>query len=258
MESIEIWKDVADYEGKYAISNTGKIKSLEFHRNTGRGGYVNKEKVLALYISNTGYNKICLLLNKKRKYPFIHRLVAEAFIPNIKNLPCVNHIDGNKLNNCVENLEWVTYSENSEHMYRVLGYENSKSMLGTLGKLNKNSKPIIQLDLNGNFVKEWEGIRDLARKWEDGVLYRNLLTQCCKGKKKSYLGYIWKYKNSDDLLNTGHKEPVFQYSKDMEILEYFDSIPEAAVKTNTGVRNIRNSVKTGQKAGGYYWKLKNI
>jgi hypothetical protein len=108
---MEIWKDIQGYEGIYQISNLGRIKSL--HRDYTNGRILNPAK------NNRGYLRLGLSGNGKVRYDSVHRLVAETFIPNPKNLPEVNHIDGNKLNNRVENLEWVTKGENQAHAYKT-------------------------------------------------------------------------------------------------------------------------------------------
>lgn len=108
---MEIWRDIPGYEEIYKISNLGRIKSL--HRDRIKGQILNPAK------NNRGYLRLGLSGNGKVRYDSVHRLVAEAFIPNPKNLPEVNHIDGNKLNNRVENLEWVTKGENQIHAYKT-------------------------------------------------------------------------------------------------------------------------------------------
>lgn len=114
----EIWKDVKDYEGLYQVSNLGRIKSL-----VGWNGkkYIKREKIINPAIQKTNKNKeyyrnvIGLVKIKKRKMAKVHRLVAEAFIPNPNGYPIINHIDGNPLNNIVENLEWCDQKYNMKH-----------------------------------------------------------------------------------------------------------------------------------------------
>lgn len=113
---MDIWKEIREYEGLYEVSNTGKVRSLPK-----KGGY----KVPHILALNQCRDYLFVTLCKKYKIcaKDVHRLVAEAFIPNPDNKPCVNHKDGNKRNNNVKNLEWVTFSENNLHRYHVLGYK---------------------------------------------------------------------------------------------------------------------------------------
>ena len=111
----EIWKDIKGYEGLYQISNTGKIKSLERYKDNHSKKQLVKEKIRKQIISKTGYYTCMLTKNGNLKLFKVHRIVAEAFIPNPNNYPIINHIDGNKLNNNVSNLEWCTRSENQKH-----------------------------------------------------------------------------------------------------------------------------------------------
>lgn len=115
----EIWKDVKGYEGIYQVSNKGRIKSLERTINYGNRLYHKKETFMKQVLDKRGYP--CVKLNKDNcvKGISFHRIVAQTFIPNPNNKPQVNHKDGNKLNNCVENLEWVTCLENVNHAFEI-------------------------------------------------------------------------------------------------------------------------------------------
>ena len=117
----EVWKDVEGYEGLYQISNFGNVKSLaRIVHSEKRSDYKIKEKILKQSDTTTGYKKVELHKgNEKRKSFKVHRLVAQAFIPNPENKLEVNHIDGNKHNNNVNNLEWVTSSENKIHAFKM-------------------------------------------------------------------------------------------------------------------------------------------
>lgn len=110
MNSVVLWKPVIGYEGLYEVSNSGEIKSIFYGKNP---------KILKKSKTTTGYYKIELSKNKKRKSFKVHRLVAIAFIPNMENKPNINHIDGNPLNNNIDNLEWCTQKENVIHAVEI-------------------------------------------------------------------------------------------------------------------------------------------
>lgn len=169
----EIWKDIDGFNGIYKISNTGKVKSL----------HQKKERIL-LPRENKGYLEVSLQLHSKTSYRMIHRLVAEAFIENTNNLPQVNHIDGDKRNNCVENLEWVTPSENMLHSFRTLGRKSPN--LGKFGAKNHRSRPVICIESNVIY----SGLREAER--ETGINSAEI-SMCCKGKLKHVKGFHWKY-----------------------------------------------------------------
>lgn len=187
---MEIWKTIEGYEGKYLISNYGNVKSLIDNNKKAR------EKILKPRIGNTGYLYINLWKKSKSKSKKIHRLVAEAFISNPNNLPQVNHIDGNKINNNVKNLEWCDASYNIKHAIdnnltnKNLLFKSGKDniMYGKHGENNINSKKVMQYDLNNNFIKEWVNIKEAQKSLK---LYH--ISDVCKGKRKQCGGYKWQY-----------------------------------------------------------------
>lgn len=176
----EVWKDVAGYEGLYQVSNLGRIKSLNrmsiHHHPKNRAVFKNHWKgvILKPRLTN-GYCYVGLWKNNKMTNFRVHRIVAITFIPNPQKLPCVNHIDGNKENNSVLNLEWCTYKENIEHAYSV--------------GLYKNKIPVESV-LNGVVVKKYASAKDAEK--EDGFQSQNI-AKCCRGLRKTHGGYSWRY-----------------------------------------------------------------
>ena len=158
-------KDVVGYEGLYAVTSCGKVYS-----------YIN-EKFLNPYTGSKGYLFVNLYKDGKMKHYSLHRLVAMAYIPNPENLPQVNHKDENKTNNCLQNLEWCDCRYN--HNYGTINERISNSL----------KIPILQYDLDGNFIREWPSATDVGKEVQSHIC------DCAKGKLHTAYGYIWKYKN---------------------------------------------------------------
>jgi len=178
---MEKWKDIEGYEGIYQVSNTGKVISLDriVLRNNKfpirqKGKEISQGK-------RSGYKVVQLQKNDIRKGFQVHRLVAQTFIPNPQNKPQVNHIDGNKLNNNVDNLEWTTPSENIIH-----ALDN-----GLSSRIRPNNIQVLQFDKELNFVRDYVSINEADRVTKVG---RANIRRCCLGEYKQAGGYIWKYK----------------------------------------------------------------
>ena len=162
----EVWKDVVGYEGLYKISNLGNVYSL----------YTNKE--LSKVTRKDGYQYVSLSKNKSRKLKLIHRLVAEAFIPNPDNLPIINHKDEKPSNNRVDNLEWCTYSYNNS--YNNVAVRRAEPL----------RKRVYAYNIKGDKVYEFESAQEACRALN---LSSGNLSDCCNGIIKTYYNLAWSY-----------------------------------------------------------------
>ena len=176
---MEEWRDIKGFEGKYMVSNLGRVKSLNYRRT-------GKEKILKAYPNKDdyGYLKVSLYKDGKVRYPLVHVLVATAFLENPDNLPEVNHKDENSKNNCVENLEYCS------RLYNVnYGTRNKKVA-------EKISKPVFSVDKESGLIMWWQSASEAGRIL--GITKQSICA-CCKGRKyKSAGGFYWFYADEDD------------------------------------------------------------
>lgn len=168
----EIWKDIKDYEGLYQVSNAGKVKSLSHYtRNSVNGGKrLTKGRILSSYKMPNGYLQVQLSRNETREKKYIHRLVAEMFLDNKENFSDVNHIDGNKDNNSVDNLEWCSHKDNQIHMVK--------------SRLTKKAQPVICLETGITYSSLSEAERETT------ISRKSIIKSCKNGKQ--YGGCHWR------------------------------------------------------------------
>ena len=195
MTDIEIWRtavyDDEIYEGLYKVSNFGRILSLNY-KNTGKSKLRNPSK------TTDGYFQVNLRKNGKYKMCYVHRLVAETFLENPENKPCINHkIEGKKgksMNFVFFNkdgtidkerttIEWATYEENNN-------YETRNERIAKANTNGIRSKKVLQLSLSGELIREWDSTQECGRNGFD----QSCVCRCCNGKKPQYKGFLWMYK----------------------------------------------------------------
>ncbi|MRN08005.1 endonuclease [Staphylococcus capitis] len=182
----EIWKAIKGYEEFYEVSNLGRVRSLDRLTNNPMGTFIRKGKILKPNINRGGYKFVLLTdENKKQKNKKVHRLVALNFIDNPLSKPFVNHIDGNKLNNEVDNLEWCTPKENTSHAIE-------KGLFTPTVQKGSNRKVVGMFDMNDNLVKVFDRTKDAARYVGSD---NKTIIKICNGYRsyKSAKGYKWKY-----------------------------------------------------------------
>lgn len=177
---VEEWRDIQGYEGLYQVSDWGNVKSVERYVRNGNGFRKVRERILKTFLAGDEkeYHYVKLYKNNDRKPFTIHELVAMAFIPNPYNKPEIDHIDTNKKNNNVENLRWVTHSENMNNPITIEKLE-----------CNSNSKHVYQYDLEGNLIGVYVSLHEAERHGYG----RKEITNCCNGKQKKHKGSQWSF-----------------------------------------------------------------
>ena len=195
MTDIEIWRtavyDGEIYEELYKVSNWGRILSLNYN-HTGKPGLMNPGK------DTNGYSMVILWKNGEPKTIKVHRLVAQTFLPNPENKPCINHKiegdEGKTINMVFFNedgtidkerttIEWATYKENNDY--------GTRTERAAKARINgKKSKKVLQFTLDGEFVREWESTMECGRNG----FCQSHVAACCRGERKSHKGFRWMYK----------------------------------------------------------------
>lgn len=200
----EIWKDVLGYEGLYMVSNMGRVMSLHCLSKEAKLKGIQEKIILKNVMSSSGYYHVGLSKNGKKIMWSTHVLVASAFIPNPENKPSVNHIDGNRLNNTAENLEWATYKENQQHAIRTGLRDPHKPHTHKIPckershKKRRSSayKGVLQYDIDGHFIKLWETQKEAA---ESVGGLQSSICKCTTGKRKMCYGFIWKKYSGEEI-----------------------------------------------------------
>lgn len=204
---FEWWLPIKGYEGLYEVSNLGNVRSLNYN-------HTGKTKLLKKVNDKDGYHIVGLHKDKKQKIDKVHRLVAEAFLPNPENKPIVGHLltlpNGleDKTANEAWNIAWMTYGENRNYgtlnerlseclkgeKHFMFGKHHTDDVKRKMSKNNYKCKPVICYTIEGDFVKEYHSINEAARKLKCD---NRGLSRCANGEYKTYKGFIWRLKNED-------------------------------------------------------------
>lgn len=184
---MEVWKDIPGFEDCYQISNMGRVRSLDRKATSGK---TLPGQIINPILQRSGYYHVGLWRGGRCHQRRVHRLVAEAFIPNPENKPTVNHLNEDKTDNRAENLEWATYKENT-----VYGNCIEKRTANRNPNAPNRRMTVIRIAPDGTeveFKSITEALKALGKNPKDGHI-----SQCCKGKQKTAFGYQWKYGGDD-------------------------------------------------------------
>lgn len=189
MESQEEWRDIKGLEGRYQVSNLGRVRSVSRWVNNNGGKRYVESRILSLTSKPNGY--ICIRIRNPQSCNYVHRLVAEAFLPNPDNLPCINHKDEDRTNNRVDNLEWCTAKYNvnyGQHNAKVI--ESLKNSEKRKSFYKRRSKGVIQFDPDTNeIIKEWESVNSTKQAGYN----ISAISMCCNNLRRSAYGYGWRF-----------------------------------------------------------------
>lgn len=248
----EVWVDIKDYEGMYQISNKGRVRSL--YRTVVRSdGVVLKIKGKPMPPSNkNGYLHTSLTRNAKAIRPSIHRLVALHFIPNPNNLPEVNHIDGDKTNNKVDNLEWMTKIENIRHSWEIGLRRFTETQMESLK--TRFSKKVYQIDAVSNEIIDT--FNSTVEASEYIGCSSTAIGNCCNLKFDTVKGFRWRYEETltnDKIFKDKNKKAIIRVHKTTNEETRFGSLKEASLFIGKSVQLVCDYLKERRNDKDYDW-----
>lgn len=251
----ELWKEIAGFDG-YEVSNYGRVRHTYYvkTKNTTKVRYLNG------YNNWIKYRLVSLRNNSQTTTYRIHRLVAESFIPNPYNKLEINHIDGNKANNHVSNLEWVTHLENMQHALKTGLWKPAEGMLGKRGILYKRSKKVYQFSLGGELIAEYANATEAATALG---LHQSVISNCVAKKEGAFTcgGFKWSFTKEFDtrreIKYNAYK--VYKFDLNGNLLNEYDSSTKAAQANEISRDKIVRVIKSDTKIyKGAIWSFTPI
>ena len=263
----EIWKDIKGFEGRYQVSNLGRVRSLDHFTVMRRNGYKDcsvlyRGKILKPAI-HLGYCRVSIAPEDGKKHPHaVHRLVAEAFIPNHDNLPMINHKDEVRSNNVVDNLEWCDALYNNNY-----GTRNERLFESVC---RPRMRAVLQYDKEGNLIQRFESISEASRL--TGIDVQHIHSACHNRERRHGTnGYIFKFADSGEYSspqqkhnnlkhwqkhNIARRKKVCQYDLNGNFIKEYESINEASIKTGITFMCIsKNCSGIIRKTHGYIFRF---
>ena len=256
MDEKKKW--IEGYEGFYWITSKGRVISADRYDRFNRhvGGEVKPQ------LAGQGYPFVCLYKDGKGKQRYVHRLVAQAFIPNPENKREVDHIDNNKTNNDMSNLRWVTHKENQNNaITRAKMLEDTSKFASQVGANNPFSRKVRMYSLEGEYIRTFDTLEE-AGKFV-GTRAQNI-SRVCKGERFSSGGYIWAYDGEakmkitpGKIVEPTNKRAIEQLTPDGEFIAEYGSVQEAAKALGICAPNIIHCAKGDARTyKGYKWRYK--
>lgn len=266
--STEIWKDVVGYEGYYKVSNLGRVKSMERYVTQGNHKRYVKERIKKQSIDPNGYLRVTLCKDRKSVQIPIHRIIAEAFIPNPENKSEIDHINTNRIDNRIENLRWSTRYENT---HNPLTLQNCKERVYTkerTEKINKTRiergrkcapKKVYQYSKAGVFIKEYSCAKKAGEELNTNA---QPISMCCKGDRLTAGGFVWRFYKEEFIecqkRTSRNARAILQYDRNGVFIKEYKTVSDASKETGIYSGNIAKSARcTGKLRGKYIWKYKD-
>ena len=263
----EIWKQINGYERLYEVSNLGNVRSVDRRVWSSRGFYVTlKGKLKKQVIDPRGYCTVFLCKEGKDKIHRVHRLVADAFIPNPFNKPGIDHINTNKQDNRSDNLKWVTPKENSEnvisHRKQIDAWDDELKQKVIESRRRNGSKnapiKVYQYTLDGKFVAEYSSIHEATMAMGINHSIANVVDK----DGKTACGYLWRSKKEERPVYRGRMkyfklQNIIQYDKYGNVVAEYNDVKEASKASGISETHIRRSIYKDFVPRKYKFKLKD-
>lgn len=256
--NTEEWKDITGYDGRYSVSNKGRLRRNEWTVETTDGRLITyKEMIMSTPPNKDGYPIANLTKDKKRRTVRVHRIVAKEFVDNPNNYIEVNHIDEVKDNNNADNLEWCTRQHNMIH---GTGMERMQSHPNQIARHEVSKKPVVAIDISTLEVASYESMSSAERS---GFKRRNIWS-VINGYERTHKNKVWLYVEDytpgqeENIVVSTLPPKTIQLDDDRKVVAIYDSSLIAGKEVGVHPSNISRAIKNNRKSAGYYWEYRKV